>query len=283
MHILIVGSGYIGGYLARRWRERGDNVVATSRGGAGDTIPFDMMRDDLSALEGLLPEGPSWAVVCAAESRVDRCRTHREEAREIDVIATERLLERLEAQGYRSIFLSSDAVFDGTRGDLTEDDAPSPINEYGRMKAEVEHWIQERHPRCCIARLPKVIGRPEHERDMLAGWKRDALAGREIHCIRDNFFSPVDVDDVADCLRLIMERRSSGTWHVCGERRWARAELCRSFLRFLGLDAHVTEKSLDAFAFADARPLDTSMRCDKARAALGWGPKDMEETFARYL
>ena len=118
---------------------------------------------------------------------------------------------------------------------------------------------------------------------MLAGWKRDALAGREIHCIRGNYLSPVDVDDVADCLRLIMERRSSGTWHVCGERRWGRAELCRSFLRFLGLDAHVTEKSLDAFAFADARPLDTSMRCDKARAALGWSPKGMEETFARYL
>ena len=45
------------------------------------------------------------------------------------------------ARGLRLVHLSSDIVFDGTRGRYREEDAPAPVNAYGRSKAEAERLV----------------------------------------------------------------------------------------------------------------------------------------------
>ena len=46
--------------------------------------------------------------------------------------------------GQRLVHLSTDVVFDGTRGRYREEDEPAPVNDYGRSKAEAERRVAAR-------------------------------------------------------------------------------------------------------------------------------------------
>ena len=40
------------------------------------------------------------------------------------------------------IHISTDYVFDGTKGSYEENDTPNPINKYGKAKLDGENYIQ---------------------------------------------------------------------------------------------------------------------------------------------
>lgn len=66
----------------------------------------------------------------AALANLDECEQYPDKAYEINVQATLELMEVARAHGARFIFLSSDVVFDGQKGDYSENDTPNPINIY---------------------------------------------------------------------------------------------------------------------------------------------------------
>ena len=49
--------------------------------------------------------------------------------------------------------ISTDAVFDGTRGNYTEKDEPNPLGVYARTKLEAEWAVAEADPGAIIARV----------------------------------------------------------------------------------------------------------------------------------
>ena len=57
-----------------------------------------------------------------------------------------------------SIHLSSDVVFDGTRGRYREEDEPAPVNSYGRSKAEAERLVAGAHPEATVVRTSLIYG-----------------------------------------------------------------------------------------------------------------------------
>ena len=63
------------------------------------------------------------------------------------------------AVGARLVHLSSDVIFDGTKpSPYDESDAPSPITEYGRAKADAELAVAEAHPEALLARTSLIYG-----------------------------------------------------------------------------------------------------------------------------
>lgn len=290
MNILVVGaSGYIGEYIFNKYAASGDNVKALSRRELSGAAENDVKIFDMKNIDNIKPvlseffqveknkkiKSTKHAIICAAQTSIDRCKNDKKAAYDINVIFTKKLLLCLKECGYHVIFCSSDNVFDGKSGNYSEKDSANPVNEYGKMKLEIERHIQEKYPEFCIVRLPKVIGRAGHKKDMLQEWENMAAAGKEIFCIRDNFFSPVHIEDVSKCFKIIMEREISGIYHVCGDKRYSRIELCKKFLAKIGLNAIITEKNLEDFNFADNRPLDTSMLNNKFCGETGYKFADL--------
>ena len=62
--------------------------------------------------------------------------------------------------GARLIHISTDLVFDGTKGEpYTEDDKPNPLDDYGRSKLEAERRVLELHPGALVVRTSLLVGR----------------------------------------------------------------------------------------------------------------------------
>ena len=129
---LITGAaGLIGGYLVRsapRWVPHWD-VRGLTRA--------EVDLTDSTQIRTLWQRHrPNLVIHCAALSRTGVCEQDPARARRINVDATTQLADL--ARDLPFVFLSSDQVFDGTKGNYVEPDEVNPLNVYGQTKAEAE-------------------------------------------------------------------------------------------------------------------------------------------------
>jgi dTDP-4-dehydrorhamnose reductase len=153
-------------------------------------------------------------------------------------------------RGARLVHLSSDIVFDGTRGRYREDDPVSPMHAYGRSKAEAERLVAELHPEAAIVRTSLIYGGAE------AG-PQERLAREARRFFVDEIRSPVQVEDLARALLELTELDYSGPLHAGGADDISRYD----FAMLLGADPQRVER---ANTTPDRAP---NVSLDSARAA----------------
>lgn len=285
MQILVIGaSGYLGKHVYEQFKKRYDRVIGTYYAHRTDDtlVHFDINKDDIECLGALGEDEVRCAIICAAESKFDACKINAEESFRTNVLSTIKLIEALRKMNYYIIFCSTDSVFDGLKGNYIETDQACPVNEYGKMKKQVEQYIGQKCPDVCIFRLSKMFGDIYAAGDTFLDWKKSAREKKDIYCIEGNFFSPVDVEDVVNCMDLACRIKACGIYHICGNKVYSRLELCLSFLQAMNLKTNVYEKRLEDFGFSANRPLNVGMVNKKATDILGYKFKDMEKVFERY-
>jgi dTDP-4-dehydrorhamnose reductase len=122
------------------------------------------------------------------------------------------------ARDVRLVHLSSDIVFDGTRGRYREDDPVAPVHAYGRSKAEAERLVAELHPAAAIVRTSLIYGGAE------AG-PQERLAREARRFFVDEIRSPVQVEDLARALLELAELDYAGPLHAGGAEDLSRYDL----------------------------------------------------------
>ena len=271
-YLIIGASGFIG---ARLYAVLGrTHALATyhSRPVPGG-FAFDAGRMRLADAVLKQHRGLAHAYVLHGETNIDKCAGDPRGTAEINVAGTKRVIDDLLNHGVTPVFASSDAVFDGSRGLWTEEDQVNPILTYGRQKVEVERYLLEKTGAGLVLRLAKVVATAPGANDMLGEWFNRLESGETIRCANDQIFSPVTVDDAVDAFVRLTQGGLAGIFHVCGPRPVTRLQLLQMLLEEAGpyreFQARIVPCSIHDFAFAEPRPLDTSMSPRKLYAALG--------------
>src|SRR5258705_12681043 len=103
-----------------------------------------------------------------------------------------------------------------------EDDAPSPINAYGRSKLEGERRIAASGCRHLLLRTSWVYA-PRGRNFFLAIAKK-ALAGERLRVVSDQRSAPSEARLIAETKRALLERKQEGSFNVVpsGETTWHR-------------------------------------------------------------
>ena len=211
---LIIGAdGLLGGSLRQHWRDRGENVFATTFLPLEDThqvVKLDLEKP--AADWPALPKAQS-AVLCAALTNLDFCRRNPGPSRHINVVQTVKLAERLVEQGTFVVFISSNLVFDGTKPLRPANDPYCPMTEYGRQKAEAETALARFGPWAAVVRLTKVV----HEGlPLLRGWRDSLAQGKPITAFSDFVCSPIGLSAVVHAIAAIADQRATGVWQLSG-------------------------------------------------------------------
>jgi dTDP-4-dehydrorhamnose reductase len=129
------------------------------------------------------------------------------------------------ARGARLVHISTDLVFDGTKGEpYTEEDEPNPIDDYGRSKLEAEHRVLALHPDSLVVRTSLLVGRERPGRQEQAVLEA-ARGERDIAFFEDEWRSPVLVSDLASALLELVGTSHSGILHVAGAEPMNRYQL----------------------------------------------------------
>ncbi len=136
MRILLTGrNGQVGWELSRALAPLGE-VVAFDREGLDLAAPDQIV----SAVRAVRPDV---IVNAAAYTAVDRAESEPGAALAVNAVAAGVLAEEAQRAGALLVHYSTDYVFDGTKdAPYAEEDAPNPLNAYGRSKLAGEHAIR---------------------------------------------------------------------------------------------------------------------------------------------
>lgn len=272
--LLVTGSmGLVGATLVLAASKRYE-VVAGSRRPiiefpCVESVELDLASDE-SIAAAVSAARPTVVVHCAAETRVDWCEDHPDETIRVNVEGTARLGRAAALVNARLVYISTDSVFDGTRGAYVEEDEPRPLNVYARSKWLGEQAVRREAPDHLIVRT-NLYGWNVSPKVSLAEWILGRLRrGEEVPGFRDVIFSPLLVDDLADILLHMIARDLKGLYHLGAPDAVSKYEFARALAREFGLDRNlVRPASIASAGLRAARPLVTNLNPAKAEAALG--------------
>jgi dTDP-4-dehydrorhamnose reductase len=214
--IVVAGAaGRLGAALVREWKAAGEDVVGFGR------QELDLSRpDQLRAVVGPIEFGV--LVNCAAQTNVDRCEAHFDEAMQINCHAVRELARICTGKGARCIHLSTDYVFDGARrSPYTEEDEVVPICRYGESKRAGELALLEVSPAHLVVRVSWIFGpdRPSFVDQMIERARNDET----VAAVSDKVAVPTYTLDAAELMRpLLFDVPAGGVLHLCnaGECTW---------------------------------------------------------------
>lgn len=273
MRAIVIGaSGFVGRTILSQLGP--DRAVGTGhRNTAPGLVHFDALEHSFADLKQAMTGEFSHVFIAHGAINPEQCARDPAGTARINVESITRLMSEVIGAGLVPVFLSTDYVFDGTRGGRKEDEPQCPNTEYGRQKAAVEKWLQARPEPWLIARLSKVVSGDRNIHSVLGQWVNDICDGKLMRSATDQVISPLHVDDIAAALIELAEKGHTGIYHVAGPEAISRYDLNKLLVGCIqavdpDVKATVEPCSLRDIKFLEQRPLDTSLSIEKLQRVL---------------
>lgn len=288
MKILITGSnGLLGQKIVKQLLKRKISFLATSTGTNRDTdCPNECYQTmDITNREQvdevIAKFCPTHIIHTAAMTNVDACELDETSCRNINVVGTNNVMEAAIQQNAHFQFLSTDFVFDGKKGNYSEEDSVGPLSVYAQSKVDAELLVMGNCSDYSIVRTIIVYGTGNNlSRGNLFLWAKDALPkGEQMNVVDDQFRAPTWADDLAwGCIR-ICELNEKGIYHLSGPETFSIFEIVEKIAKFYDFPTNGLIKIASSTLNQPAqRPPKTGFNLAKAKTKLNYQPKSIEET-----
>lgn len=226
----------------------------------------EQLRRQLQTLQ------PDLIVNAAAHTAVDRAESEPELAFAINAVAPGILAERAAELGVPLIHYSTDYVFDGGKpAPYTEQDAPNPLNAYGRSKLAGEQAIQAVGGAHLILRTSWVYSL--HGSNFLLSMQRLLQERDNLNVVADQIGAPTWAGSIARATGQLIEHWRAGRpgpWGIyhltsLGETSWhGFAGAIAEQLRAQGKHAcEPTPIPSSAYPTPARRPLNSRLDCSR--------------------
>jgi dTDP-4-dehydrorhamnose reductase len=200
---------------------------------------------------------------------VDACERDSLKAERINGKATRNLARIAAELGILFVYISTDYVFNGKKGNYKETDAPCPTNAYGMSKLSGEEAVREECPEGLVIRT-SIFGYNIQPKTGLAEYVINSLKnGKPMARFTDQFSTPIYTRDLSRLILKLLDRRATGLFHIGGRERVSRYDFAVRVARAFSLSPELIRPaafvSLEGMA---RRPVDTSLSGDKIEAYL---------------
>ena len=243
-------------------------------------VPLDIgevdICDPVRLREVLEACRPSVIINTAAYHNVPECEKNAERAFAVNAVGVKNLRDICLATGLALVHISTDYVFDGTKGaPYTENDAPNPLNTYGVSKLAGEFFARQVpvHYVVRVSSLFGITGSVAKGGTNFVKLMLKAAQTRDRVAVSSNIFSsPTYAPDAAVRIREILEAGTPpGVYHVTngGECSWH--EFAAAIFKEIGakikLDPRIETPELEGGL---RRPLRTALRSVKGKPMRPW-------------
>ena len=187
--VLFGASGKLGKELAKLY----DVITPTHK--EIDIIEFNKVSGYLKKIK------PYVVIHAAALVGAKECEEDKKTAYETNVIGTYCIAKACQENNIKLVYLSTDTIFDGEKGNYKEDDIPNPINYYSLTKLLGE---------CFVKMLPSylIIRTSFIPKDSFPYPK----------AFTDQFTCRMTTDQLAADIMLSINKKLAGVLHIAGEK-----------------------------------------------------------------
>lgn len=289
--ILFTGSnGLLGNKIALQLVKKDTAFLATSKGvnRNSNVLDFQYASLDITKSNQLKRTielfRPTHIIHTAALTNVDYCESNPELCHEVNVIATKNIFDLCHDQNIHFQLLSTDFVFDGKKGNYSENDTRNPLSIYAKSKVDAENLLMNsNYKNWSIVRTIILYGKAENlSRGNLVLWAKEALKKQtHIKVIDDQFRAPTWADDLAWACLKICELNERGIFHISGPETYSILEIVHKIAKFYNYSTACIE-GVDTQTLNQPakRPPKTGFDLEKAKTILGYCPMKLEQTLA---
>jgi len=267
------GSGFVGGHLLAAAKGKWE-IFTTYQSRPVSMEGVTPLAMDLSIekqIESVVDKcRPDVIIHAAAICVLDQCEQDPKKTYHVNTTATEILAEQCVRYNSRLIFVSTDMVFDGDKGNYSESDETRPINVYGHSKLSAEKFIRTICTNSVIARSALIYGRPLTGSNSFSERILSRISnGETMTLFSDQFRSPILVDNLAQALVELAEKEWKGVIHLGGETRVDRYTFGIRLAQLKGIpNSLIKSESMTTQITGAPRPRDVSMDVSLARKIL---------------
>ncbi len=275
LRVLVTGGG---GFI-------GSHVVRLAPGFAPGAEVLAPLRRQLDLLDSHAVEAwfrehkPDVVIHCAALSRAVACDENPQLARLLNVDLVRQLVDM--AADCRFVHLSTDLVFDGSKGRYNESDAIGPLNIYAETKAAAEKIVAT-HPRHLLLRTSLNYGASSSSHrsfneDIIENWR----LGRARTFFTDEYRSPIPVEATVRAIWELVFQGVLGLYHLGGSQRLSRWDLASLLLNQHPEFRHLAQSGSLKDYRGPRRAADTSLDSSKVQTHLSFPLPGLAEWLER--
>lgn len=233
------------------------------------------------------------AILFSAFTNVDTAETQRgnknESCWQINVSGTQNVVLACKKYKCKSIFISTDFIFDGKNGPYTENDKPEgsskKISWYGLTKMEAEKICEKNLDNYLILRISypyraKFPDKLDFAKQIIKKYDEKTL----YPMFFDQSMSPTFIDDLAPAIDLLLTNNSKGIYHVASPQTVSPFEFAKYLVSVFNRDPQKIKKAsiYDFLKMPNAtpRPIKAGLKVDKISKE-GFVPTSWQEGIQR--
>lgn len=213
--------------------------------------------------------GPRLVVHTAGMTDVDACEQRPDEAAHVNVELAANVAHACASLDLPLVHISTDHLFSQETDVPAEEHPVSPINVYGRTKADGETRVQAAHPDALIARTNFYAWGPSYRRSFSDTIIDTLRNGKSITLFRDVSYTPILASVLADAVHDLVDRGLSGIFHVSGDECLTKYDFGLRVAERFSLDPTLISGGLLHQARLARRPRSMCLNNRKTVAAIG--------------
>ena len=248
---------------------------------------FKTLQADLSnpkIIEQLLGEiQPEWVINCAALANLDACEENTEQARQLNTELPRNLAKYVARGGARLVHISTDAVFDGKRGNYGEEDSPNPLSIYAKTKLAGEKAVVENNPDAIIARVNFYGWSLTGMRSLAEFFFNNLSAQKQVMGFTDVHFCPLNVLHLSELLIKMLQENLHGIYHVVSSECLTKYKFGIAIAKKFNFDSRLIKPAkLAELRLKAPRAPFLTLKTDKLTRDLGVTPPDLSTGLAQF-
>ena len=248
---------------------------------------FTVLRGDLLApgeIERVFETArPDWVIHCAALANLETCERHPALAQKLNAELPGMIASAARETGARLAHISTDAVFDGRKGNYKETDEPNPLCVYARAKLAGERAVADAYPQAIIARVNLFGWSLDGKRSLAEFFFNNLQAGESMMGFTDVFFSPLLANDLGKILLSMLAEDLHGLYHVGSKESMSKYEFGVGIAEKFGFDpALIRPASIAEAGLGASRSPDLSLCVDKLIHSLPSSAPKLSTDLARF-
>lgn len=220
MILIIGGSGFLGYYLHQSLNNSKDKIISTYKNTIIKEKGFCYLdiTDKKNTAKLVRELQPDIIIYAAGITDVDLCEKNKKLAKAINADGIKNVIDNIKNMKSKIVYISTSAVFDGSKNFYLETDKTNPISYYGKSKLEGEKIVQN-------SGLPYLIIRT----DQPYGWKKNWHHTNSVLRILENFEkgkihneildwynTPTFVNDFVTAVMKLLCGKNVGIFHIVG-------------------------------------------------------------------
>jgi dTDP-4-dehydrorhamnose reductase len=217
---------------------------------------------------------PDIIIHAAALTNLEFCEKNPELAYDVNVNGTRNILKAAEKCGAKLVYICTDYIFDGNKGQYSEIDEPNPLSVYAKTKLQGEDLIRKNYDDFLSIRTSLHGWNPNPIKLSLSSSVIDSLRKNRVFYATDQISSLMFTNDFATILIEMLERDLTGIYNVASSDSMSKYHFSLAVADVFKLNGDLVKPvSLDEFRkkffLIASRPKNISLNVSKIEGALG--------------